>query len=120
MSVSAPRVSWAVAAAAIGIGLSVVGFTGDVQAQSEGFDKAAAAEALGSVDVGRCKKAKTPAGEGHVVVTFETSGVASGAVVDRGPFKGKVVTCVQKAFKRAKVPPFKGDPMHVGKVFKIE
>ena len=117
---SVTRASWVATLVAVGFGFGALGITSDVRAAAEGFDRAAAAEVLGSVDVGKCKRRHTALGEGHVVVTFETSGVASSAIVDRGPFKGKVVSCVEKAFKRTKVPPFKGDAIHVGKMFKIE
>jgi hypothetical protein len=87
----------------------------------EAFSRDAAATALKDVDPARCKSKKTPLGEGHVIVTFAPSGSAQGAVVDRGPFVGtKSEKCIAKEYMRAKVPPFKGDAVSVGKSFKIE
>jgi hypothetical protein len=90
-------------------------------ASEDPFSREAAAEALKGVDVGRCKVKNTPTGEGHVVVTFAPTGTAQDAVVDKGPFVGtKSEKCISKAYKGAKVPAFKGDPVSVGKTFKID
>ena len=90
-------------------------------ASEDAFSREAAAEALKAIDVGRCKSKNTPLGEGHVIVTFAPSGSAQDAVVNKGPFVGtKSEKCISKEYLRAKVPPFKGDPVSVGKSFKIE
>ena len=90
-------------------------------ANDDDFNRDAAMESLSSVDVGHCKTKKGPTGEGHVVVTFAPTGSARGAVVDKGPFVGtKAGKCIVKAYKKAKVPPFKGDPVNVGKKFTID
>jgi hypothetical protein len=87
----------------------------------EAFSREAAATALSSVDVAKCKLKKGPTGEGHVIVTFASTGNAQGAVLDQGPFGGtKAEKCIVKEYRRAKVPAFKGDPVSVGKKFKIE
>ena len=90
-------------------------------ASEDPFNRQAALDALKGVDVGRCKAKDTPTGEGHVVVTFAPTGTAQGAVVDKGPFVGtKSEKCISTEYKRARVPAFKGDPVSVGKTFKID
>ncbi len=90
-------------------------------ATDEEFSKEAAASALASVDVAKCKPKKGPTGEGHVIVTFAPAGNAQGAVLDQGPFVGtKAEKCIVKEYRRAKVPAFKGAAVSVGKKFKIE
>jgi hypothetical protein len=90
-------------------------------ASEDPFSRDAALEALKGVDVGHCKSKSTPSGEGHIIVTFAPTGSAQDAVVDKGPFVGtKSEKCISKEYKRAKVPAFKGDPVSVGKTFKLE
>jgi hypothetical protein len=119
----------ALAAAAFGFGLACI--AGDVSAAgtaapgaaapSDGFDRALALDAMNAVDVTHCKKAKGPKGEGHVIVTFAPAGIVAAANVDKAPFAGtKVGQCIAKEFKKAKIPAFKGEPVNVGKKFKIE
>lgn len=85
------------------------------------FDKAAASTALAEVDLSKCKATNAAKGEGHVTITFTpASGEASDVKIDRGPWVGTpVAKCMVKAFKRAKVPAFKGDAVTVGKSFKF-
>lgn len=104
----------------VSIGLFVA-FDARAAAVDEDFNRDAAVSALSGVDVAKCKTKKSPSGEGHVIVTFAPTGSARGAVVDKGPFIGtKSEKCIAKEYKRAKVPPFKGDPVSVGKTFKLE
>ena len=85
------------------------------------FDRQAAASALGSVDLAKCKSTNAPRGEGHITVKFTPAGSASDAVVDKGPMLGTpVAKCIAKEFKKAKVPAFKGDVVQVGKSFRFE
>ena len=85
------------------------------------FDKQAAASALSSVDLLKCKSTNAPRGDGHIMVKFEPAGTASEAVVDKGPWVGTpVAKCIAKEFKKAKVPAFKGDVVQVGKSFRFE
>lgn len=85
------------------------------------FDKQAAASALSSIDLVKCKSTNAPRGEGHIVVKFTPAGTASEAVVDKGPMVGTpVAKCIAKEFKKAKVPAFKGDMVQVGKSFRFE
>lgn len=85
------------------------------------FDKSAAASALSSVDLVKCKSTNAPRGEGHVIVKFTSAGTAAEAVVDKGPMVGTpVAKCIAKEFKKAKVPAFKGDVVQVGKSFRFE
>lgn len=90
------------------------------------FDRDAAANVLSSVNVQVCKpkgkKAKSaPVGEGHVIVTYAPSGVAQGATVDTPPFAGtKVGACIEKEYKKTRVPAFDGTPISVGKKFTLQ
>lgn len=96
---------------------------GTAKPKDEGpvFDKEAAGTALRAVDLVKCKIAGGPRGEGHVVVTFGADGAASDALVDGGPYvKSPVERCIAGQFKTAKVPAFKGEPVKVGKKFRID
>jgi hypothetical protein len=85
------------------------------------FDKLAAASALSSVDLLKCKSTNAPRGEGHVLVTFTPAGIATDAVVDKGPLVGTpVAKCIAKEFKKAKVPAFRGEVVQVGKSFRFD
>lgn len=89
--------------------------------EPSGFDRAAAASALGAIDLARCKAPNAKRGEGHVTVTFAPAGTASAATVDRGPMAGTpVAKCIQEKFAKAKVPAFRGDAVSVGKTFRFE
>lgn len=86
-----------------------------------GLDKVAVARAFDSVAIGSCKLAKGPRGEGHVVITLLANGRVKRAVIDTPSFANtKVGTCVTKAFERVRVPPFRGDPVLLGKKFRVE
>jgi hypothetical protein len=92
-----------------------------VVAEESTFDRQAAASALSSVDLVKCKSTNAPRGEGHIVVKFMPAGSASEAVVDKGPMLGTpVAKCIAKEFKKAKVPAFKGEVVQVGKSFRFE
>jgi len=85
------------------------------------FDKQAAVSALSSVDLVKCKTTNAPRGDGHIMVKFQPAGVATEAVVDKGPWVGTpVAKCIAKEFKKAKVPAFAGDVVQVGKSFRFE
>jgi hypothetical protein len=110
-------------ALALVLGSPLLATTSDAAPQSanDTFDRGAAASALSAVDVQACKRAKGPTGEGHVVVTFGSSGAATTAAVDKAPYAGTPVgQCIAKKFKKAKVPAFQGQPVTVGKTFKID
>lgn len=84
------------------------------------FDKGAAGKAIDEVDLSKCKATNAAKGEGHVMITFAPAGEASEAKIDKGPWVGTpVAKCMTKAFKKAKVPAFKGDAITVGKSFKF-
>lgn len=86
-----------------------------------GLDKMAVARAFDAAPIGTCKLAKGPRGEGHVVITLLGSGKVKSAVIDTPSFaRTKVGECVTKAFRRVRVQPFKGDPVVLGKKFRIE
>lgn len=84
------------------------------------FDRGAAAQALGSINVSSCKRAGGPDGNGHVKITYATSGQVQAAVIDGGPFPGTPVGgCIASLFRNAAVPPFCGASVTVGKSFTL-
>lgn len=85
------------------------------------FDREAAASALTSVDLQKCRATNVARGEGHVFITFTPGGAAASAEVDKGPWVGTpAAKCIAGQFKKAKVPAFGGEPVKVGKTFRIE
>lgn len=81
------------------------------------FDRDAAKKALqAAADRAKgCKMPDGPTGTSKVTVTFATSGEVRDASVG-SPFAGtKVGTCIVRAFRLTKVPPFRGSPMTVAK-----
>lgn len=85
------------------------------------FDKDAAASAISSVDLTKCRATNAEKGDGHVVITFAPAGSVSKAVVDRGPWVGTpVAKCLALQFKKTTIPAFGGEPVTVGKTFKFE
>ena len=89
--------------------------------QGPTFDRGAAASALASVDLVKCKVSGGPRGSGHVSVTFAPAGSVSDVTVDGGPYvKSPVGRCIVSAFQKAKVPAFTGDAVKVGKAFRID
>ena len=85
------------------------------------FDRQGAAATLAQIDLSMCRAPKAPRGEGHVIVTFKPGGNATSAVVDRGPMVGSpVAKCIGAQFAKAKVAPFKGREIQVGKLFRFE
>lgn len=86
------------------------------------FDRGAALKALkAAADAARsCKQPDGPTGVGRMTVTFEPSGEVKNTLIDGPPFAGTVVgKCVARAFRAAKVPPFRGSPVTVAKSFSI-
>jgi predicted Zn finger-like uncharacterized protein len=86
------------------------------------FSRSAAVSALGAAasQASACKKPGGPTGVGKVQVTFANSGRVTSASVSGGTFAGTAVGgCVAGAFRRAKVPPFSGNPVTVSKSFQI-
>ncbi|HVJ22257.1 MAG TPA: zinc-ribbon domain-containing protein [Polyangiaceae bacterium] len=86
------------------------------------FSISAAQAALGSAagGAGSCKKPGGPTGSGKVQVTFAPSGRVTSANVAGPPFAGTAVGgCVAGVFRRAKVPPFSGNPVTVSKSFSV-
>jgi hypothetical protein len=88
---------------------------------SADFDRQAAATAISEVSLQKCKATNAPKGDGHVMITFTPGGSATTAQVDKGPWVGTpVAKCMGKAFKKTKVPAFKGESVTVGKTFHFE
>lgn len=90
------------------------------EADASSFDRTAASSALSGVDITRCKRKFT--GEGHLLITFASkTGKAKYVTIDQGPFvAGPESKCITAAFKKAKVPAFRGKDVTVGKAFKLE
>jgi len=84
------------------------------------LDRHAAIEALRGVRVQQCATPGGPHGTGHVKVTFSPNGTVARAQADQPPFAGsKVGECVAHAYLDARVPPFSGTPVTVGKSFYV-
>jgi hypothetical protein len=82
------------------------------------FDRGAAAMALGAVNVASCKSPGGTTGAGHISVTFSPDGTVSSAVVDQPPFAGTPVAgCIANQFRAARVRPFVGHAVRIGKSF---
>lgn len=91
------------------------------QPASPAFDRASAAASLGAVNVQRCASQPGVFGAGHVTVVFANDGTVSHAEVDHGGNEGTARgACIARAFGAAKVPPFAGAPVRVGKSFTVE
>lgn len=88
------------------------------------FDKSAAVSALVAIKDGplqKCRVTNTAKGEGHVMITFAPSGEAQSVALDKGPWIGTpVAKCIQREFKKAKVPAFSGDAVTVGRSFRFD
>jgi hypothetical protein len=86
------------------------------------FDRAAAAAALNAAaaQAAACRKEGDPTGAAAVVVTFAPSGRVTSANVNGPPFAGTATGgCIAAAMRRAKVPPFSGAHVTVGKTVAI-
>ena len=85
------------------------------------FNPANAAGALGKVDVSVCRNAGGFHGAGHVKVTFEPGGTVSKTELDAPPTLAGTGAgaCVAKAFAAARISPFEGGPVTVGKSFNV-
>jgi hypothetical protein len=78
------------------------------------------ANPFGGVSLRSCKRPGGPTGTGHVVMTVAATGEVKSVVVDAGPFPGTPVgDCIVEQFKKARVPPFAGGDVKVGKSFSI-
>jgi hypothetical protein len=78
------------------------------------------ANPFGGVSLRSCKRPGGPTGNGHVVMTVAATGEVKSVVIDAGPFPGTPVgDCIVEQFKKARVPPFAGGDVKVGKSFSI-
>ena len=88
---------------------------------SPAFDRQAAAASLGMIDVRSCRVERGADGAGHVLVVFANDGSVSHVELDSGDNeKTPRGACVERAFKTARVPPFAGAPVRVGKSFAVD
>jgi hypothetical protein len=78
---------------------------------------AALAAAAGSAS--GCRRAGGPSGPGRASVTFAPSGTVTGVTLSGGFAGTPVGACVAGAFKGARVPPFGGSPVTVGRGFVV-
>ena len=79
------------------------------------------AEAFSRVDLHSCRKAPEARGPGHAAIVFGPSGAVESVTVDGGPAAGTPsADCIAKRFCTARVAPFGGAPVKVGKSFVID
>jgi hypothetical protein len=84
------------------------------------FDRGAAAQALSSINVVSCRKAGVTRGAGHLKVVYDPSGRVATAIIDSPPFVGTPAgACIAALYRRARIPPFCGGPVTVGKSFQM-
>lgn len=86
------------------------------------FDRNAAAQALNAAvaEASGCRKEGDPSGMARVKITFAPSGRVTTAIVQGPPFVGtKTGGCIAATLRRAKVPPFTGSLVTVGKTVVI-
>jgi hypothetical protein len=86
--------------------------------RGSGFDRATATTVLAGIDMSSCARAGHPGETGHAVITFSPSGTVRTAEIDRGQFlDAPIAQCALRKFRSARIPPFTGDPVKVGKTF---
>lgn len=80
------------------------------------FDRAAAAKALGAVDVKQCYE-KPPALDAqlHIDITFMPNGVVSEATADAPYANTEAGKCAEEKFKAVRVAPYDGPPVRMGR-----
>ena len=94
--------------------------SGPGPARGEPFNRVALVISLNSIDVSGCKRPDGPSGEGHVTLTFEPNGTVSSVRIDGGAFPGTAVGgCLAAKYRDARVPPFVGNSIPIGKSFKL-
>lgn len=86
------------------------------------LDRGAVAGALACVKVQSCKLVSAaPRGAGHIVVRFDPNGTIVDARVDQPPYAGTDIgRCIEDRFRVARIPPFAGEPVPVGKSFVLQ
>lgn len=85
------------------------------------FNRAAAAAALGGVNVAACKRKEGATGSAKVRVTFARTGVVTDATFAEGTYAGTPVgKCILDRFRAIRIPAFGGGPVTAGKSFSID
>jgi DNA-directed RNA polymerase specialized sigma24 family protein len=80
------------------------------------FDRKEAARALAAIDVQGCATATSASAPSHAVVTFAPDGSVASVRFDSGPLvSAPERACVEARLSRARVKPFAGDAVAVGK-----
>ncbi|MBX3219337.1 MAG: hypothetical protein KF795_02385 [Labilithrix sp.] len=83
------------------------------------FDRGSTARALGVVDRSLANCGPT-GGTGHAMITFRPDGGVASVVVDAGPFVGTPVgACIEQRFREVRIRPYDGEPVKVGKSFRL-
>jgi len=85
------------------------------------LNRGAAIAALGSAasSASSCRKKGGPTGSGRATVTFSPSGAVTSVSIS-GKFAGTAVgSCVEGLFRRARLQPFSGGPVTLGRSFDI-
>lgn len=85
------------------------------------FDRNAAFDAVAAVKLSSCKRSEGPTGNGHMKITFETTGTVSSVDIDTPPFAGTAVgSCIAGKYQGVKIPAFAGRPVVTGKGFTLD
>jgi len=85
------------------------------------LNRSAAITALSSASMqtASCRSSSGPAGRGQATVTFSPDGHVQGVSVS-APFSGTAVgSCVTRAFRGARVPPYQGSPVTLSRGFNV-
>lgn len=94
--------------------------------RASGFDSAAAAKALASIDLSTCRDPLGSKGRGHVLVTFAPDGSVANAEVDQGASGAPLTAgspladCVLAKVRAVRIPAFTGAPVKVGKSIRFD
>jgi hypothetical protein len=89
-------------------------------AQASHVDAAVAALTEAATRAAACGSRGGPVGEGKVRVNYSPNGEVQSVVILTPTFRaGLVGNCVRTAFRRASIPPFRGDPHMFVKSFVI-
>jgi len=85
------------------------------------FNRKAAYAALGvaATKLGKCNEPGSASVSGEVIVTFIPSGRVSNVEVRGNLRDTPAAGCVVQAFRRVTVPPFSGDPEHLGRAVAV-
>lgn len=90
--------------------------TENTEAVTAPFDRAAAAKALGAVDVKHCyEKPPILDAQLHIDLTFMPNGVVTEATADAPYANTEAGKCAEEKFKAVRVAPYVGTPVRMGR-----